>query len=100
MNETREVVVVGAGPVGLMLACELRLGGVDVLVVERLAEPDRTVKAGAINVPTAQAMYRRGLLPELRAEQETAGAASCANSPASSSPASVRRSPAIRRSWT
>ncbi|MFF7943296.1 FAD-dependent oxidoreductase [Nocardia gamkensis] len=72
MNETREVVVVGAGPVGLMLACELRLGGVDVLVVERLAEPDRTIKAGAINVPTAQAMYRRGLLPELRAEQEAA----------------------------
>ncbi|MEU6191082.1 FAD-dependent monooxygenase [Nocardia sp. NPDC047038] len=72
MNETREVVVVGAGPVGLMLACELRLAGVDVLVVERLAEPDRTIKAGAINVPTAQAMYRRGLLPQLRAEQDAA----------------------------
>ncbi|MET9029987.1 FAD-dependent monooxygenase [Nocardia sp. NPDC004168] len=72
MNETREVVVVGAGPVGLMLACELRLAGVDVLMVERLAEPDRTIKAGAINVPTAQAMYRRGLLPQLRAEQDAA----------------------------
>ncbi|MEV6773594.1 FAD-dependent monooxygenase [Nocardia sp. NPDC051030] len=72
MNERHDVVVVGAGPVGLMLACELRLGGVDVLVVERLTEPDLTIKAGAINVPTAQAFARRGLLPDLLAEQSTA----------------------------
>ncbi|WP_157573709.1 FAD-dependent monooxygenase [Nocardia jejuensis] len=72
MNETHDVVVVGAGPVGLMLACELRLAGADVLVVERLTEPDLTIKAGAINVPTAQALYRRGLLPEIRAVQDDA----------------------------
>lgn len=72
MNETRDVVVAGAGPVGLMLACELRLAGVDVLMVERLAEPDLTIKAGAINVPTAQAMGRRGLVPQLRAAHEAA----------------------------
>ncbi|WP_157556018.1 FAD-dependent oxidoreductase [Nocardia acidivorans] len=70
MNETHDVVVVGAGPVGLMLACELRLAGVDVLVLERLTEMDRTVKAGAVNVPTAQALYRRGLLPELLEQHE------------------------------
>jgi 2-polyprenyl-6-methoxyphenol hydroxylase-like FAD-dependent oxidoreductase len=69
MNETFDVVVAGAGPVGLMLACELRLGGVDVLVVERLTEPDMTIKAGAINVPTGQAFYRRGLLPDLLEQQ-------------------------------
>ncbi|MGW4356881.1 FAD-dependent monooxygenase [Nocardia sp. NPDC004582] len=72
MNETRDVVVVGAGPVGLMLACELRLAGVDVLVVERLAAPDMTIKAGGINVPTAQALDRRGLLPRMRQIQEAA----------------------------
>ncbi|GAB2710659.1 FAD-dependent oxidoreductase [Nocardia thraciensis] len=55
MTETFDVVVAGAGSVGPMLACELRLAGVDVLVAERLPEMDRTVKAGAINVPTAQA---------------------------------------------
>ncbi|WP_280386054.1 FAD-dependent oxidoreductase [Nocardia wallacei] len=65
MTETFDVVVAGAGPVGLMLACELRLAGVDVLVVERLPEMDQTVKAGAINVPTAQAFYRRGMLAQL-----------------------------------
>ncbi|WP_107657572.1 FAD-dependent monooxygenase [Nocardia suismassiliense] len=68
MDETYDVVIAGAGPVGLMLACELRLAGVAVLVVERLDEIDPTMKAGGINVPTAQALYRRGLLPELVAE--------------------------------
>ncbi|MEC3956336.1 FAD-dependent oxidoreductase [Nocardia sp. CDC153] len=72
MNETRDVVVVGAGPVGLMLACELRLAGVDVLVVERLTAPDPTIKAGGINAPVAQALDRRGLEPSLRAAHDAA----------------------------
>ncbi|MEU8624967.1 FAD-dependent monooxygenase [Streptomyces sp. NPDC048669] len=61
-----DVVVSGAGPVGLMLGCELRLGGVArVLVVERLTEVDETIKAGAVNIPTAVALDRRGFLPAL-----------------------------------
>ncbi|MGW0942474.1 FAD-dependent monooxygenase [Streptomyces sp. NPDC002623] len=67
-----DVVVAGAGPVGLMLACELALGGARTLVVERLAEVDETIKAGAINSPTAVALYRRGLLPALAEVQEAA----------------------------
>ncbi|MER5433337.1 FAD-dependent monooxygenase [Streptomyces sp. NPDC002588] len=67
-----DVVVAGAGPVGLMLACELALGGARTLVVERLAEVDETIKAGSINTPTAVALYRRGLLPPLAAVQEAA----------------------------
>ncbi len=30
-----DVVIAGAGPVGLFLACELRLAGVSVLVLEQ-----------------------------------------------------------------
>ncbi|WP_225821007.1 FAD-dependent monooxygenase [Streptomyces naphthomycinicus] len=67
-----DVVVAGAGPVGLFLACELRLGGARVLVVERLAEVDETIKAGSINIPSALALHRRGLLPELTAVWEAA----------------------------
>ncbi|MGH3621345.1 MAG: FAD-dependent oxidoreductase, partial [Sciscionella sp.] len=65
-----DVVVAGAGPVGLMLASELGLRGVSVLVVERLAEPDLTIKAGAINVPSYEALVRRGLRDTLERSQE------------------------------
>jgi 2-polyprenyl-6-methoxyphenol hydroxylase-like FAD-dependent oxidoreductase len=68
-----DVVIAGAGPIGLLLACELRLGGARVLVAERLAEVDETIKAGGINTLTAVALYRRGLLPALTEVQvETA----------------------------
>lgn len=58
-----DVVIAGGGPVGLMLACELGTAGIRVLVVERRAEPDLTVKAGSITIPTAEAFERRGMLP-------------------------------------
>ncbi|HZX05304.1 FAD-dependent monooxygenase [Kribbella sp.] len=72
VSNTKDVVISGGGPVGLMLACELRLAGLDVLVVERLLEIDPTIKAGSINVPTAEAFYRRGLLPGLQEVQRQA----------------------------
>ncbi|GAA1154999.1 FAD-dependent monooxygenase [Kribbella jejuensis] len=70
--ETKDVVIAGGGPVGLMLACELRLAGLEVLVVERLLDIDPTIKAGSINLPTAEALYRRGLLPALQEVQQQA----------------------------
>ncbi|GHF73176.1 FAD-dependent oxidoreductase [Streptomyces mashuensis] len=70
MRADHDVVVAGAGPAGLMLACELRLGGARVLVVERLTDVDGTIKAGSINTPTAEAFYRRGLLPRLAEVQQ------------------------------
>ncbi|RSM69327.1 FAD-dependent oxidoreductase [Amycolatopsis sp. WAC 01375] len=58
-----DVVVVGAGPTGLLLAGELALQGVRVTVLERLDEPDQTIKAGSISVASAEILDRRGLLP-------------------------------------
>ncbi|MFJ1702846.1 FAD-dependent monooxygenase [Kitasatospora sp. NPDC088346] len=70
MDMDTDVVVVGAGPVGLLLGCELKLAGAHPLIVERLAAPDPTVKAGSVNVASARALDRRGLLPQLQAAQE------------------------------
>ena len=66
-----DVVVTGAGPVGLMLAGELRLGGASVLVIERQTEWNAPLKAGSmgarsINAPSADAFDRRGLLDAVR----------------------------------
>lgn len=67
MNEQFDVVVAGAGPVGLMLACELGLAGVRTLVVERRREIDMTIKAGALSHATLQSLDRRGFAPALEA---------------------------------
>ncbi|MET8811249.1 FAD-dependent oxidoreductase [Streptomyces sp. NPDC004549] len=66
METSVDVTVVGAGPVGLVLAAELALAGVTVQVLERREQPDQALKAQSINVPTAEALDRRGLLPAAR----------------------------------
>ncbi|WP_369356268.1 FAD-dependent monooxygenase [Streptomyces sp. cg2] len=72
MKHDADVVVAGGGPVGLMLACELALADVSVVVLERLTEVDPTIKAGAINTPSSEALYRRGMLPGLVEVQRAA----------------------------
>ena len=62
-----DVLVAGAGPIGLMLATELQLAGARVLVVERREEIDTAVKAEGINIAAAEALERRGLLPAVEA---------------------------------
>ncbi|MBA0052116.1 rifampin monooxygenase [Streptomyces sp. AJS327] len=57
-----DVIIAGAGPTGLMLACELRLHGVRVLVLEREAEPPRAVRALGLHVRSIELMDQRGLL--------------------------------------
>jgi 2-polyprenyl-6-methoxyphenol hydroxylase-like FAD-dependent oxidoreductase len=58
-----EVLVAGGGPVGLMLACELRLHGVRTLVLDALSGVDETrVRAGGIYPRTIETFDRRGLL--------------------------------------
>ena len=59
MNPT-DVVVVGAGPTGLMLACELALAGV------RLFSPRVGLTAGVMLALYAPAIFFDGLLQFLR----------------------------------
>jgi 2-polyprenyl-6-methoxyphenol hydroxylase-like FAD-dependent oxidoreductase len=60
-----EVLVVGAGPVGLMLAAELALAGCRPLVVERLSRPSTERKARGVGPLAAEALRRRGLAGRL-----------------------------------
>ncbi len=62
---TRDVIVVGAGPVGLMLAGELRLGGVDVAIYERLAARPTESRGASFTRRTAECFAQRGLLDRL-----------------------------------
>jgi 2-polyprenyl-6-methoxyphenol hydroxylase-like FAD-dependent oxidoreductase len=66
-----DVVIVGAGPVGLFLAIELGTAGVKPLVLERLVEPDRGIKAAAIGAVGVEALERRGFARTLDEEQVT-----------------------------
>jgi 2-polyprenyl-6-methoxyphenol hydroxylase-like FAD-dependent oxidoreductase len=69
-----DVVIAGAGPVGLFLACELRLAGLSVLVLEQADDPRSPLKRlpfgmRGLSVPTIEAFYRRGLLNDIATPQ-------------------------------
>ena len=57
-----DVIVVGGGPTGLMLAAELRLHDVHVVVLERDAEPTPVVRSLGLHVRSIEVMDQRGLL--------------------------------------
>jgi len=70
MSETHDVIIAGAGPVGLFLACELALAGCSVLVLEKAEHSHSPLKQlpfgiRGLSAPTIEALYRRGLLNEL-----------------------------------
>ena len=60
-----DVVIAGAGPNGLMLACELRLAGVRPVVLERLPEPTELNRANGLVGQVVRMLDRRGLYQPL-----------------------------------
>lgn len=69
-----DVVIAGAGPVGLLLACELRLADLSVLVVEQAEDARSPLKRlpfgmRGLSAPTIEAFYRRGMLNDITAPQ-------------------------------
>jgi len=69
-NTIHDVIISGAGPVGLFLACELALAQCSVLILEKAEDPHSPLKQlpfgiRGLSAPTIEALYRRGLLQEL-----------------------------------
>ncbi len=69
-HPSHDVIVAGAGPVGLFLACELALRNCAVLVLERSATPHSPLKQlpfglRGLSAPSIETLHRRGLLDQL-----------------------------------
>ncbi|OQE24404.1 hypothetical protein PENSTE_c007G07125 [Penicillium steckii] len=70
MTKLYDVVIAGAGPVGLFLACELSLRQISVLILERNTQQESPWKIEplglrGLNTQSVEAFYRRGLLDKL-----------------------------------
>jgi 2-polyprenyl-6-methoxyphenol hydroxylase-like FAD-dependent oxidoreductase len=62
-----EVIIIGGGPTGMMLASELRLHDVDVLVLEKDAEPSSLVRSLGLHSRSIEILDQRGLLEQFLA---------------------------------
>src|SRR5215470_10821624 len=94
-----DVVIAGAGPVGLFLACELGLAKVSVLVLEQAEDPRSPLKRLPFGLrglwgPSVEAFYRRGLLDDLAALLPEGERGAGLPRPRSMAPGEQRRGPA------
>ncbi len=62
---TADVLVVGAGPTGLMMACELALGGVSVQLLDERTDMPNITRAFAVHARTLELLDARGLADPL-----------------------------------
>ncbi|MGM7645299.1 FAD-dependent monooxygenase [Nocardia sp. JW2] len=63
-----DVLVVGGGPVGMLVAAELALQQVNVVVVESRTELDLRPRAGTVHARTLSLLARRGYIPSVPPE--------------------------------
>src|SRR6516165_11869451 len=63
-DEQAQVVISGAGPNGLMLACELALAGIRPVVLDQLSGPSSEPKANGLVGQVVRMIDMRGLYRE------------------------------------
>jgi 2-polyprenyl-6-methoxyphenol hydroxylase-like FAD-dependent oxidoreductase len=66
-----DVIIVGAGPTGCMLAAELRLHGVSTLMLEKDTRPTGIARSLGLHVRSIEVMDQRGLLDRFLARGQT-----------------------------
>jgi 3-(3-hydroxy-phenyl)propionate hydroxylase len=62
IHSKKRVMIVGAGPVGCVLALALRQADIPVLLVEALAAPEKDCRAASCHPPTIAMLAKLGLL--------------------------------------
>jgi len=60
-NASERVIIVGAGPVGSVLALALRQRGIPILLIDQLAAPERDCRAASCHPPTIAMLEQLGL---------------------------------------
>jgi 2-polyprenyl-6-methoxyphenol hydroxylase-like FAD-dependent oxidoreductase len=65
LPSTTEVLIVGAGPVGLTVAASLAARGIDAVLVDKAAEPATTSRAAVIHARTLEVLRGLGVTDEL-----------------------------------
>ena len=68
LPKSAEVVVVGGGPTGIVLAMTLRLAGCDVLALDYQAEGANDSRAAAVHAKTLEVLTQLGVTEQLVAE--------------------------------
>ena len=68
LPKNADVVIVGAGPTGLTLACTLRAANLDVLVLDKVAEGANTSRAAVIHARTLEVLDELDVTRRLIAE--------------------------------
>ena len=77
-----DVAIVGSGPTGLMLVAELRLAGVDAVVLERRPSQELAgSRGGGIHSRTIELLDQRGIADRFLAEGKTVQTASFGSTP-------------------